>query len=91
MSDNISIGGISPSYPNDRPAPGYAIQRPPPTPDLQGGVAVTRFSDALQRIVEQSSMRQARVRAIQAEIENGAYETTERISGTVDRLLDVIA
>jgi len=36
-------------------------------------------------------MRQARVRAVQADIENGNYETPERISGTVDRLLDVIA
>ena len=91
MSDNLSIGGISPSYPNGRLAPGYPIHRPPPIADLQGGFAVTRFSDALQRIVERSSMRQARVRAIQADIENGNYETPERISGTVDRLLDVIA
>jgi hypothetical protein len=36
-------------------------------------------------------MRQARVRALQTEIEGGDFETPERISGTVERLLDVIA
>ena len=91
MSDNLSIGGVSPLLTNGRFAPGYPMHRPPPAPDAQGGVAVTRFSGALRRIVEQSSMRQARVRAVQADIEYGNYETPERISGTVDRLLDVIA
>ena len=91
MSDNLSIGGVSPLLTNGRFAPGYPMHRSPPVPDAQGGVAVTRFSGALRRIVERSSMRQARVRAIQSEIENGNYETLERISGTVDRLLDVIA
>ena len=91
MSDNLSIGGVSPLLTNGRFAPGYPMHRPPPAPDTQSGVAVTRFSGALRRIVEQSSMRQARLRAIQADIENDNYETPERISGTVDRLLDLIA
>ena len=91
MSDNLSISGVSPLLANGRFAPGYPMHLPPSAPDTQGGVAVTRFRGALRRIVEQSSMRQARVRAIHAEIENGNYETLERISGTVDRLLDVIA
>ena len=91
MSEILSIGGISPLFPNNRLKPGYPVHRPVPDPDSQGGVAVTRFSDALRGIVEQSGMRQARVRAVQTEIGNGTYETPERISGTVDRLLDVIA
>ena len=91
MSDNLSIDSISPLFSNGRLASGYPAHRPTPTSDAQCGVAVTRFSGAMRRIVEQSSMRQARVRAIQTEIENGNYETPERISGTVDRLLDVIA
>lgn len=91
MSDNFSINSISPLFSNGLLASSYPIHRLPSAPDAQGGVAVPRFSDALQRIVEHSSMRQARVRAVQAEIEDGCYETPERISGTVDRLLDVIA
>ena len=91
MSDNLSIGGISPLLTDGRFTPGYPVQRPAADPDAQGGVVVPRFSDALRRIVEQSSMRQARLRAVQTEIENGNYVTHERISGTVERLLDVIA
>jgi len=91
MSDNFSIDGIVPSFPIGRLAPGYPTHRPSPTPDVQGSAAVPRFSDTLRRLVEPSSMRQARVRAIQSEIEDGNFETPERISGTVDRLLDVIA
>ena len=90
MSDNLSISGVSPLITNGRFASGYPMHRPPPAPDAQGGVAVTRFSGALRRIVEQSSMRQARVRAIQSDIENDNYETPERIRKTVERLLDVI-
>lgn len=96
MSEILSVGGISPSFPNGRLAPDYPVHRPLPDPTAEaveplGGVAVTRSGYALRRIVEQSSMRQARVRAIQSEIETCTYETSERISGTVDRLLEVIA
>lgn len=91
MSDNLSISGVSPLLTNGRFAPGCSMHWPPPAPDVQGGVEVTRFRGVLRRIVEQSSMRQARVRAIHAEIENGNYETPERISGTVDRLLHLIS
>ena len=91
MSEILSIGGISPPFPNGRLASSHPVHRAGPDPDAQGGVAVPRFSDALRQIVAQSSMRQARVRAVQTEIGNGTYETPERISGTVDRLIDVIA
>ena len=91
MSEILSIGVIFPSFSNVRLAPGYPVHRPLPDPDAEGGVAVTRFGYDLRQIVEQSSMRQARVRAIQSEIETCTYETYERLSGTVDRLLDVIA
>ena len=91
MNDNLSIGGVFPLLTNGRFASNYPANQSLPVPDVQGVVAVTRFSGYMRRIVERSSMRQARVRAIQSEIENGNYETLERISGTVDRLLDVIA
>lgn len=91
MSDNLSISGISPLITNGRLEPDDSMHRPPPVSDAQGGVAVRRFRGVLRRIVEPSSMRQARVRAIQADIESGNYETPERISGTVDRLLHLIS
>ena len=91
MSDILSIDGISPSFPIGRLAPGYAMHQPSSAPDVGGGVAIPRFSNVLRRIVEQSSLRQARVRAIQTEIESGDFETPERIKVTVDRLLYVFA
>jgi len=91
MSGILNIDSISPLFPNGRIAPVYPMNRPPSDPDVQGGVAVTRLGGRLRRIVEQSSMRQARMRAVQTEIEDGIYETPERIGGTVDRLLEVIA
>ncbi len=91
MSSNISIGGVSLLLTNRRFVPNDPVHQCLAVPDVQSGVAVSRFGDGIRRIVEQSSMRQARVHAIQAEIENGDYETPERIGGTVDRLLDVFA
>lgn len=38
-----------------------------------------------------SSLRAAKAAAIRAEISNGTFETPERINGTVEALLDVIA
>lgn len=38
-----------------------------------------------------SSFRSAKVQAVRGEIEAGTYETSERIAGTVSRLIDVIA
>lgn len=91
MSEILNIGGIFPTFHNGRYASSHSVPRCDPDPDAQGGVAVPRFSDALRRIVERTSLRQARVHAIQSEIETGIYETSERISGTVERLLTVIA
>ncbi|MFQ5590416.1 MAG: hypothetical protein ACE5HE_04555 [Phycisphaerae bacterium] len=50
----------------------------------------SRLGRALARAVEQSSLRIARTRAIRAEIEEGTYETVERLDKTVERVLDVI-
>ena len=91
MSEILNVGGISPPFPNSRLVAAYPGSRPGRDPDAQGGVAVLRFSDPLRRVVDHSSLRQARLHAIQAEIQNRTYETPERVSGTVDRLLDVIA
>ncbi len=91
MSEILSIGSVWPTYTSARPSTGFTVHRTQPDPDTQGGVAAPRLPDNLRQITEQSSLRQARVRAVRAEIGNGTYETPERINGTVDRLLDVIA
>ena len=38
-----------------------------------------------------SRLRQAFLTSIRAQIEGGVYETPERLAGTVDRLLDLLA
>ena len=53
-------------------------------------VEFSRTGTSLARAVEESSLRIARTRAIRAEIAEGTFETSERINGTVARLLDVI-
>ena len=53
-------------------------------------VELSRFGRALARAAEQSSLSVARIRAIRAEIEGGTFETPERISGTIDRLVNLI-
>ena len=50
------------------------------------------FSQAarsLSEALESSSMRLAQIRAVRTEIENGTYETPERIEATARRLIDI--
>ena len=90
MSEILIDVGIYPSLSNGPFAPEHRVRPRLPDPDAEGGVAITGSAYTLQRIVEESSMRRARLRAIQCEIEAGTYETSERIRGTVDRLFHVI-
>ena len=53
-------------------------------------VEFSEFGRSLARELPPSSFRRARVEAIRLQIAAGTYETPERISGTVDRLLDVV-
>lgn len=46
---------------------------------------------ALARATELSSFSLAKVRAIREEIASGTYETPQRIAGTVNRLIDILA
>lgn len=54
-------------------------------------VEFSKFGEALALASRESTLRIAQIRAVRAEIENGTFETKERINGTVDRLLDVLA
>ncbi len=56
-------------------------------------VDTVQFSDvgrSLSAAMAESSFRIARVAAVREEIDRGTYETSQRIEGTVDRLLDVL-
>ena len=58
-----------------------------PTDTVEFSSAATRHLGA----VEESTWRIARQTAIKAEIEDGTYITRERLAGTIERLLDVLA
>ena len=94
MSEISGIGNIINPYARNvaRPALYTPATRTIPTPNVEAErVEQSRFGALLSHAVEQSSFQIARARAIRAEIENGTFETAERIKGTVERLLDVIA
>jgi hypothetical protein len=90
MSEILSIGSAVAG-----PLPGRTEllrQDPPATTTVdESPIVSSRFDAELQRILAQSSFRVARARAIAAEIQRGDFETPERIRGTVDRLLDLLA
>ncbi len=89
MSAIINIGSLLPVTPVN-PA---TTASPRPVSRVGADRDVVEFSvqgEALARAVKESSLRIAKTRAIRAEIEAGTYETRERLSGTVERLLDII-
>lgn len=54
---------------------------------------IVEFSDLSRSLAAEqasSSFRRARVEAIRREIAEGRFETPERLSGTVNRLLDLL-
>ena len=88
----INVGNTYPSVrlnPTTPPRPAPSATQTRSIND--DGIKVSSFGDALARAVETSSLRIARTRAIRAEIVAGTYETPERVHGTVERILDVIA
>ena len=89
MGQIINISQAYRSALSIAPTPAETVRRPPADLAFEGDTA--EFSRAaLQRAVGLSSLRIATTAAIRTEIEDGTYETPERINGTIDRLLDVI-
>ena len=78
-SVNLEAAGTTPSATRSG--------RTAPTDTVEFSRAALRQVDA----VEESTWRIARQAAIKAEIEEGTYITNERLAGTVERLLDVLA
>ena len=93
MSEMMDVSGfpILPAADRLTPMPGSSGSVSP-TPAGLGGNDTVEFSErgaALARAVAESSFRLARAAAIREAIHNDAYETPERIDGTIQRLLDV--
>ena len=91
MSGIINIGNYLPAASASYANLGTAITAGATT-EASGvdSVEISRAGRLLARTEDMSSYQIARLRAIRVEIEIGTFETPERLSGTVDRLLDVI-
>lgn len=91
MSDVSNIGNVNalPSFFNEAPRLFSPTTRP--SSSAIDTIEISPMGRALAGAAEKSSLRIARTRAIRAEIENGTYETLERIKGTASRLLDLLA
>ena len=89
MSLIINIGPAHSSQPVVRAAP-VASRCSTLSSDCDT-VEFSRTGRVLSKGIGESSFRIARIQTIQAEIQAGTYETPERIRGTVERLLDVLA
>lgn len=93
MSEIINLGNvnfhIAPAYPvTNRPALREVGQAE--TSGATDSVEISRLGRTMSRIMNDSSLRLARINALRAQIADGTFETPERINGTVDRLLDVL-
>ncbi|MBI4718492.1 MAG: hypothetical protein HY763_11845 [Planctomycetes bacterium] len=89
MSEILSIDAAFPA----NFAPRSVSLSPTPTAATQptDQAEFSSVARLLGRVSTESSFRTARTNAIRAEIAAGTFETPERIRGTVERLLDVIA
>jgi len=93
MSEIINIGSVSSPIAPAYPTTGQSVVREAGQIEASyrtDSVEISRLGRTMSRITTDSSMRFARINAIRAQIAEGTFETPERISGTVDRLLDVV-
>jgi flagellar biosynthesis anti-sigma factor FlgM len=61
-----------------------------PTSAASDQLDLSQAGQIAARMSEIPDVRQDRVNAIRAAIQNGTYETADKLSGAVDRLLDEI-
>lgn len=54
-------------------------------------IELSPLGRALAQAASQSTLRIAQIHAIRSEIEAGTYETSARINGTAERLLNILA
>ena len=87
MISNVSnILPIRPAAPATGAPPGTPIpQHAAPAQDM---VEFSPLGRAMARAAAESTMRLAQINAIRGEIQDGTYETPERIRATASRLLE---
>ena len=79
------------------PVPASTVAQAPkiPAPSVRAflspdSVSISAAARALNEAIESSSLRLAKIRAVRAEIEEGTYESYERLEATASRILDLI-
>ncbi len=75
--------------------PPHTARTKPPTPELKSlsetdQLDISREADLASRIRDLPEVRSDRVAHIRSQIESGVYETEEKLSKALDRLLDEI-
>jgi anti-sigma28 factor (negative regulator of flagellin synthesis) len=92
MSSIIDIHGVAAvNAPSTQPSQPIAQPRIDDPAETKGDVVeFSPLARRLSALVDGSSLRAAKVNALRAAIQSGAYETRERIDGTVARLLGVL-
>jgi len=95
MSEISNIGitnTFAPAYRTAGTAPAEATQ--PDAVILSLGeadpVEFSRMGRMLAGALENSSLRLAKIQSLRSEIADGSFETPERISGTVDRIIQML-
>ncbi len=56
----------------------------------EDSVEISNIGRSLANANDVSSLSKARLQAVRKEIENGTFETPERLNGTVDRLIQFL-
>jgi hypothetical protein len=77
------VGSTASGAPMDRLGPNEALGESDP-------VEFSRMGRMLAGAADTSSLRQAKIQALRAEIAAGTFESQERIDGTVDQLIKAL-
>ena len=78
------VGSTASGAPMDRLGQNEALGESDP-------VEFSRMGKMLAGATDTSSLRQAKIQALRAELADGTFESQERIDGTVDQLIKVLS
>jgi anti-sigma28 factor (negative regulator of flagellin synthesis) len=90
MIEILNVGKPADWHQSSAPSTTHtAFDSSPPSAEVDS-VELTSFAKALLEATGGSSLRAAKVNAIRSEIQEGIFDTPERVQGTVARLIDVL-
>ena len=90
MSAIVDISNTFPVPPNASGTLNSTRVVAPVPAQKEDSVEISSIGRSLANVHEPSSLNLARMQVIKSEIQKGTFETSERIMGTVDRLLQVL-